>query len=475
MPRRRGTCRSAVLRWPSPWSIRVSLRIRIWQGAFCRVTTSSAMPDEREMAIVATAILPTPAIGATTAIALPTTPANPAAGTAPWNSGIVPVRVLGRCGGSFDDITAGVMWAAGLPVLGAPLNTNPARVINMSLGGPTARPQALQEAIDEALTQGAVVTVAAGNESYDATGSSPANCSGVITVGASTRRGDRASYSNFGGRVDISAPGGDGAMSDRILSTSNDGPKSPRNPTYAFERGTSFAAPYVAGTASLIFARNSNLTPAQVLSIVTSTARTFPFGSVCAQSTACGAGLLDAGLALQSTIPAINTAPPGTVPVIEYYRSDLDHYFMTANPAEIAYVDTVLYPVFQRTGEVFFAWLDPSRAPPKTPLRSVCRFYSPLPLIDSHFYTALASECQYVIANWPGTWILESFAAFYVLLPDANGVCPSGSLPVYRFFDNRNDANHRHTVNLTVRRTMLNRQWASEGLGPNGVAFCSPL
>ena len=105
----------------------------------------------------------------------------------------------------------------------------------------------------------------------------------------------------------------------------------------------------------------------------------------------------------------------------------------------------------------------------------MCRFYSPLPLIDSHFYTALASECQYVIANWPGTWILESFAAFYVLLPDANGVCPSGSLPVYRFFDNRNDANHRHTVNLTVRRTMLNRQWASEGLGPNGVAFCSPL
>ena len=392
-----------------------------------------------------------------------------------WNAKVVPVRVLGRCGGTFDDVTAGVMWAAGLPVFGVPANANPARVINMSLGGPTACPQALQEAIDEALTQGAVVTVAAGNESYDATGSAPANCSGVITVAASTRQGDRTSYSNFGGRVDISAPGGDGTMSDWILSTSNDGQKSPGNPTYTYEIGTSFAAPHVAGAASLILARNANLTSGQVLNILTSTSRTFPLGSVCAQSTACGSGLLDASLALQSTIPAVNMAPPGTVPVIEYYRADRDHYFMTADPAEIAYVDNVLYPVFQRTGEVFFAWLDPSRAPPNTPLQSVCRFYSPLPLIDSHFYTAIPSECQYVMANWPGVWNLETFAAFYVLMPDGNGVCPNGSLPVYRFFDNRADANHRHTIDLTARRTMVNRLWAQEGLGPNGVAFCSPL
>jgi len=392
-----------------------------------------------------------------------------------WNAKVVPVRVLGRCGGTFDDVTAGVMWAAGLPVFGVPANANPARVINLSLGGPTACPQALQEAIDEALTQGAVVTVAAGNESFDATGSAPANCSGVITVAASTRQGDLTSYSNFGGRVDISAPGGAGDLSDWILSTSNDGLKSPGNPIYAYEIGTSFAAPHVAGAASLMFARNANLTAGQVLNILTSTSRTFPFGSICAQSAACGSGLLDASLALQSTIPAINMAPPGTVPVIEYYRSDRDHYFMTADPAEIAYVDNVLYPIFQRTGEVFFAWLDPSRAPPNTPLQSVCRFYSPLPLIDSHFYTAIPSECQYVIANWPGIWNLETFAAFYVLMPDANGVCPNGSLPVYRFFDNRADANHRHTIDLTVRRTMLNRLWAQEGLGPNGVAFCSPL
>ncbi|HXX82896.1 MAG TPA: S8 family peptidase [Casimicrobiaceae bacterium] len=386
-----------------------------------------------------------------------------------WNAKILPVRVLGRCGGTFDDITAGVMWAAGLQVFGVPANPNPARVINMSLGGPTACPQALQEAIDEALAQGAVITVAAGNESYDATGSAPANCSGVITVGASTRQGDRASYSNFGNRVDVSAPGGDGNVSDWILSTSNDGVKSPRNPIYTSEIGTSFAAPHVAGTASLMFARNANLTPGQVLSILTSTARTFPFGSFCGDSGACGAGLLDAGLALQSTIPAANAAPPGTVAVIEYYRADLDHYFMTADPSEIAFVDSMLYPVFQRTGEVFFAWLDPSNAPPGTFLQPVCRFYSPLPLVNSHFYSAVPSECQYVIANWPGVWNLETLAAFYVLMPGPSGACPTGSVPVYRFFDGRNDANWRHSIDLTVRRTMLNRGWASDG-----IPFCSP-
>lgn len=387
-----------------------------------------------------------------------------------WNAKILPVRVLGRCGGTFDDVTAGVMWAAGLPVFGVPVNLNPARVINLSLGGATACPQALQEAIDEALTQGAVITVAAGNASYDATGSAPANCSGVITVGATTRQGDRAQYSNFGSRVDISAPGGDGNIADRILSTSNDGLKSPGHPNYAWEIGTSFAAPHVAGAASLMFARNANLTPGQVLSILTTTARSFPVGSFCNGSTTCGAGLLDAGLAVQSTIPAPNRAPPGTVPVIEYYRSDLDHYFMTADPAEIAYNDTVLASVFQRTGEVFYAWLNPSLAPPNTALAPMCRFHSPLPLVESHFFTRVSSECQYVINNWPGVWNLETPAAFYVLVPGANGTCPNGSVPVYRTFNGRNDANWRHTIDLTAQRTMLNRGWASDG-----APFCSPV
>src|ERR1700676_4563329 len=61
-----------------------------------------------------------------------------------WNAKILPVRVLGRCGGTFDDIAAAILWAVGVPVAGAPLNPNPARVINLSLGGQSSCPQAIR-------------------------------------------------------------------------------------------------------------------------------------------------------------------------------------------------------------------------------------------------------------------------------------------------------------------------------------------
>jgi hypothetical protein len=179
------------------------------------------------------------------------------------------------------------------------------------------------------------------------------------------------------------------------------------------------------------------------------------------------------GLAVASTFPATAVAPPGTVPVIEYYRADRDHYFMTASAPEQGFVDTALAGTFQRTGELFYAWVDPALAP--SDAVPVCRFYSPLPLIDSHFFTAFADECNFVITHWPTVWLLESPAAFYVVPADSLGNCRAGTLPVYRFFDNRNDANHRYTIDLSVRRAMLNRGWAPEGIGPNAVAFCAPI
>jgi hypothetical protein len=224
-----------------------------------------------------------------------------------------------------------------------------------------------------------------------------------------------------------------------------------------------------------MFARNANLTPGQVLAIMTATTRNFAPGSQCALGGSCGIGLLDAGLALQSTFPASSSAPPGTVAVIEYYSSDKDHYFMTASPDEIAYFDTALAATYKRTGQVFYAWSNPSLAPPDSLPQPVCRFSSPLPLIDSFIFTAIASECQFMLVNWPGTWSLDTPAAFYVLLADGNGACPGGSMPIYRFFNNRNDANMRHTRDLTVRREMLNKQWAPNGIGPNAVAFCTPV
>jgi serine protease len=390
-----------------------------------------------------------------------------------WNAKILPVRVLGRCGGTFDDVAAGILWAVGMPVAGVPPNPNPARVINMSLGGQSSCPQAVQDAINVALGQGVVVAVAAGNDAINAAQFAPASCSGVISVGASTRQGDRASYSNFGTRVDVSAPGGDGAQSDWILSLSNDGKSSPGSPAFAIGVGTSFAAPQVAGVASLMLARNANLTPGQVLGIISSSARSFAAGTVCSLGPACGVGMLDGGLALGATVSSSQTAPPGTVPVIEYYRADKDHYFMTADPADVAIVDTTYSNTFQRTGQVFYAWPSAASAPPNAV--PVCRFYAPSPLIDSHFYTPFASECQFVIAHDAGTWVFENPAAFYVLLPDAGGNCQAGTEPVYRFFDNRNDANHRYSIDLTVRRAMINRKWVPEGTGPNAVIFCSPI
>ncbi|HEX8012375.1 MAG TPA: S8 family peptidase [Casimicrobiaceae bacterium] len=389
-----------------------------------------------------------------------------------WSAKILPVRTLGKCGGTFDDILDGLLWAVDVPVAGVPPNPNPARVINLSLGGIGSCPQSFQDAINTALAQGAVIVASAGNASEDASDFAPANCSGVITIGGSTRQGNITSYSNFGRRVDLSAPGGDGALSDWILSTGNDGTTGPGNPDYEFAVGTSFSAPYVSATASLMIARNPNLTPGRIQDIITGTTRDFPSGSACGISGLCGSGLLDASLALQSTLPGTGAAPPGTVPVVEYYRADKDHYFLSADPAEIAFVDT-LTNTWQRTGELFYAWTDPLQAP--LTAVPVCRFYSPLPLVDSHYFTASATECQFIENNWRGTWTLELPAAFYVLLPDASGACAAGTLPVYRFFDNRQDANQRHTIDLSVRRAMLNRAWAPQGIGPNNVIFCTPI
>ena len=112
-----------------------------------------------------------------------------------WVSKILPVRVLGKCGGWTSDVVDGIRWSAGLAVPNVPANTNPARVLNLSLGGYACHgsPQvcdcgtSTQSAIDDAVDAGAVVVVAAGNSNRPASESTPGNCNGVITVGATGR------------------------------------------------------------------------------------------------------------------------------------------------------------------------------------------------------------------------------------------------------------------------------------------------
>ncbi len=386
---------------------------------------------------------------------------------------IVPVRVLGECAGTDEDVFEGMLWASGVQIAGVPPTPFPAKVINMSLGGEGTCPSAVQDAIDDALAQGSVVVVAAGNESSDASNFAPSGCSGVITVAATNRAGDIAFYSNFGRRVDIAAPGGD-FDDGGVLSLSNDGQTVAGNDAYASAIGTSAAAPQVSGVVSMMLARDPTLTAGRVLSILQGTAREFPTGSVCRNGAVCGAGILDAGLALASTVPGGLVPPAGAAPVVEYYRSDLDHYYYTADPGEISFIDSNPTAVNKRTGFFFFAWLDPASAPPGA--QPVCKFYgSRTQFIDSYYFTADPSECAFVSATWPGTWTLMNPAVFWVMPVYADGSCPSGTIATYRFDNNRKDFNQRHTIDLSVRRAMVNRSWAPSGSGKNGVGFCTPL
>jgi len=100
---------------------------------------------------------------------------------------VLPVRVLGRCGGYTSDIADAIIWASGGTVAGVPANANPARVINMSLGGSGACDTTTQNAINSARSRGTVVVVAAGNSNANAAQFSPASCAGVITVAARLR------------------------------------------------------------------------------------------------------------------------------------------------------------------------------------------------------------------------------------------------------------------------------------------------
>jgi serine protease len=236
--------------------------------------------------------------------------ANNATGVAgvAYNAKILPVRVLGKCGGYTSDIADGILWASGNSVTGVPGNPTPARVINMSLGGANACSTTLQNAINAARSKNTVVIAAAGNSNLDASQFAPANCNGVIAVAATGRDGGKAYYSNFGSIVDIAAPGG--AMSssayDGILSTLNAGTQTPTSDNYAFYQGTSMATPHVSGTAALMLSANPTLTPDQVESLLKSTARTFP-----ASCSGCGTGLMDANAAVQA---ALNVVTPPTDP-----------------------------------------------------------------------------------------------------------------------------------------------------------------
>ncbi len=262
---------------------------------------------------------------------------------------LLPLRVLGKCGGYDSDIQDAMRWAAGIAVTGVPANAHPAKVVNLSLGSGGACNAAYQDVVNQLTSLGVVVVAAAGNDGL-AVGT-PANCSGVIAVAGARHSGTKVGYSDLGPEVAISAPAGNcvnsaGTCLYPLLTTSNTGTfNGPVSSIYTdgdnhISVGTSFSSPLVAGTAALMFSANPGLTPAQVRAMLAGSARPFPasdaapiqrvtggplvpvsaceaptstaqdYECYCTTST-CGAGLLNAGAAVTWAVltPNISVSP----------------------------------------------------------------------------------------------------------------------------------------------------------------------
>ncbi|WP_290613659.1 S8 family peptidase [Arsukibacterium sp. UBA3155] len=242
-----------------------------------------------------------------------------------YNAKIVPVRVLGKCGGYTSDIADGIIWAAGGSVSGVPANANPAKVINMSLGGSGACSATTQNAINQARGLGAVVVIAAGNSNDNSTNYNPGNCSGVVNVAATNRQGGRASYSNFGTNIDVAAPGGQMTSANDpngVLSTYNTGSTTPGSDSYGYSQGTSMAAPHVAGVAALIKQVKPSATPDEIETILKTSSRSFP-----ASCSGCGTGIVDANAAVTAAMPAAGGG--GTVTNLSATTNNWLHYTIT--------------------------------------------------------------------------------------------------------------------------------------------------
>jgi serine protease len=261
---------------------------------------------------------------------------------------VLPVRVLGRCGGYDSDIIAAMRWAAGLAVPGVPANPNPARVINMSLGGGGSCTAAYSDAVAAVGATGTVVVASAGNSTGHAV-SVPANCPGVIAVAGLRHAGTKVGFSDLGPEIAIAAPGGNCVNLDAsapclypIATTTNAGTSTPvagssiYSDSFNASCGTSFSAPLVAGTVALMLSARPALVPRDVNLLLQTTAHAFPTtgaeapGETVPECTAprfdaegapleqlqcycttgtCGAGMLDAGAAVRAA--STGTPAPG--------------------------------------------------------------------------------------------------------------------------------------------------------------------
>jgi len=174
---------------------------------------------------------------------------------------------------------------------------------------------------------------------------------------------------------------------------------------------------------------------------------------------------------------AFASAPALPVTAVEFYNAALDHYFISALQPDIDALDSGRLVGWARTGLSFHVY--PSQAVGGPGANPVCRIIIPPALGDSHFFSASPQECADTLEKFP-LMMLESPSVFFIALPDTRpgptaGACPAGTMPVYRVFDNRADANHRYTTDRTIRDQMvMTRGYIEEGYGDDAVIMCAP-
>jgi hypothetical protein len=166
------------------------------------------------------------------------------------------------------------------------------------------------------------------------------------------------------------------------------------------------------------------------------------------------------------------SAPGAKSQVVEYYDAQFGHYFITPLPGEISALGKPPFDAWQPTGYTFNSY-DAVGVPAGT--IGVCRFFNDdFDGISTHFYAPHGLGCEDTIADFPD-WQLESSQLFNAFLPDADGNCPVGNLPIYRLYNNGQGGapNHRFTIDPRVRELMIHRGYVPEGAGI-GVGWCAP-